>query len=280
MKKKLITIEKQDKNHKLKKILVNSITGLRALGSLAIIPIFKACGSIPAALAATGFFLTDFIDGQLARRLHVQSFFGSLLDSLSDKAFGIICLVLLALENPIYWTILAGEVAIVYANYKSAQKGNNIQSSFAGKAKTCLLGATIVGSFFCLDAPSLKNILEFINIKSLDKALSLEPQLLTTLMAIPTIAAEGYVLYDYVKRANDQTEAKKAKEIQPTECAIQTSGDIEASIAEIEQKKQELTQEKEKIKELKSRKEIIHDLFDTEFYLEHKDDEIKTLLYK
>ena len=30
---------------------------------------------------------------------------------------------------------------------------------------------------------------------------------------------------------------------------------------------------------LKSGREIIHDLFDTEFYLEHKDDDIKQLLY-
>ena len=37
---------------------------------------------------------------------------------------------------------------------------------------------------------------------------------------------------------------------------------------------------KNKIRQLKSRKEIVHDLFDTEFYLEHKDDDIKQLLYK
>ena len=30
----------------------------------------------------------------------------------------------------------------------------------------------------------------------------------------------------------------------------------------------------------KSKEEILHDLFDTEYYLEHKDDKIKSLLYK
>lgn len=278
MEKKLISIEKTDTNHKLKKILVNSITGIRALGSLAIVPIFNGLGAISAGIAAGCFFLTDFIDGQLARRLHVQSFFGSLLDSLSDKAFGMICLVLLAIQNPIFWTLIAGEIAIVYANYKSAQKGNNIQSSFVGKAKTCLLGASIIGSFFCLDAPSLKSILDFSNMKILDKLLSLDPKLLTTILAAPAIAAEGYVLRDYIKNANKQTNAKKAKaKASATEI---TSADIEASIAQIEEKKKELSGEKEKIRELKSRQEIVHDLFDTEFYLEHKDDDIKTLLYK
>ena len=57
-------------------------------------PIFASCGALATGLAAMGFFLTDFIDGFLARKLHVQSFFGSLLDALSDKAFGIVCLVL------------------------------------------------------------------------------------------------------------------------------------------------------------------------------------------
>ena len=140
MDKKLISIEKTDKTHTLKKVLVNSITAIRALGTLVIVPIFKNNGPFTAGLAAAGFFLTDFIDGKLARGLKVQTFFGSLLDSLSDKAFAIICLVLLALQNPIFWTVIAAEGAIVYANYKSAQKGNNIQSSFAGKAKTaCML---------------------------------------------------------------------------------------------------------------------------------------------
>ena len=49
---------------------------------------------------------------------------------------------------------------------------------------------------------------------------------------------------------------------------------------EIAQKREELLGQKEQLKVLKSREEILHDLFDTEFYLEHKDDKIKSLLYK
>jgi ElaB/YqjD/DUF883 family membrane-anchored ribosome-binding protein len=55
------------------------------------------------------------------------------------------------------------------------------------------------------------------------------------------------------------------------------------SLEEIAQKREELLQQKAKIEEekvLKSKEEIIHDLFDTEYYLEHKDDNIKSLLYK
>ena len=278
MDKKLISIEKTDKTHTLKKVLVNSITAIRALGTLVIVPIFKNSGPFTAGLAAAGFFLTDFIDGKLARGLKVQTFFGSLLDSLSDKAFAIICLVLLALQNPIFWTVIAAEGAIVYANYKSAQKGNNIQSSKAGKIKTGVLGASIVGSMMCLEAPTIREMLKFTNSAALDKIFSLNPNLLTTLLAIPAVAASCYVLKDYINISNKQTEAK-AKKIDTKEPKI-TSSDIEQTIAEIEAKKEELKSDKAKLRQLKSSKEILHDLFDTEFYLEHKDDDIKQLLYK
>ena len=279
MKKKIIGIEKKDKSHTIKKIIVNAITGIRALGTFAIVPIFKAHGGLTTALAAMCIFATDFIDGQLARRLHVQSFFGSLLDSISDKAFGIICLLILAIQNPIFWIPIALEGAIVYTNYRSAQNGNNIQSSMAGKIKTGVLGVSSVCSMLSLDAPELKDLLNYINVHAMDKVLSLDPNLLTTILAIPSIAAGGYVLGDYIKKASKQTEAKtiKAKEESKTETTIE---EIETTISEIENKKAELEEEKNKIRQLKSRKEIVHDLFDTEFYLEHKDDDIKQLLYK
>ena len=236
MKKRIIGIEKKDKSHSIKKVLVNLITGLRALGTFAIIPIFNAHGGITTALAAMGIFLTDFIDGQLARRLNVQSFFGSLLDSISDKSFGIICMVLLALQNPIFWIPIALEGAIVYTNYVSVQKGNNIQSSNAGKAKTCLLGATIVASLLALEAPELKQTLNYINVHAMDKILSLDPKLLTTILAIPTIAADGYVLGDYIKKGVKQTEAKAE---QKEETTIEK---IEAKISDIESQKAELSE--------------------------------------
>lgn len=278
MKKKIIGIEKKPKSHTIKKVLVNLITGIRALGTVAIVPIFKMHGGLTTALAAMCIFATDFIDGQLARRLHVQSFFGSLLDSISDKAFGIICLVLLALQNPAFWIPIALEAGIVLTNYKSAQKGNNIQSSMAGKIKTGIIGATIVGSFLALDAPELKQLLNYVNIHAMDKVLSLDPQILTSILAIPTIAASGYVLNDYVKKSEQQTEAKAAKTEETKK--EPTIAEIEAKITDIESQKAQLAEDKNKIKKLKSSKEILHDLFDTEFYLEHKDDDIKQLLYK
>lgn len=276
-KNKIITIEKKDnkerKKHIRNKILVNLITGIRSLGTVAIIPIFVNEGSLITALAAIGFFLTDFIDGLLARKLHVQSFFGSLLDGLSDKAFGIVCLILLSTLNPIFLIIIGVELGILAVNYNSIQRGNNAKSSMAGKVKTFFLAATIVGSFFAYSVPSLKNIVDYVNISSLNTLAKINPQVLSTILAIPSIGAGLYVLKDYGKKATTQDEKKLEEE-------KDTKKTINLSLKEINEKRKELIAKKEKLGKYKSKQEILHALFDTDFYLEHKDDEIMKLILK
>lgn len=291
-KEKIIEVKKEDKlikNSKRNKILVNLITFVRSLGSIAIIPVYATLGSFAAGLATIGFFATDFIDGFLARKLHVQSFFGSLLDGLSDKAFGIVCLLLLSTVNPIFLSIIALEIGILAVNYKSIERGNNAKSSMAGKAKTCLLAATIVGSFFCHAAPTVKEVLNYINVTSLNTLLELNPKLLSTILAIPTIGASLYVASDYKNKAKSQDLQREQEEViehssdvpqlEETEPETGTE-DVTISLSEIASQRESLMRQREEVKELKSREELIHDLFDTDFYLEHRDDGIKKLLYK
>lgn len=257
--------EKYGKNHKRNQILVNLITAIRSLGTIAIIPIFTNAGAFATGLAAMGFFLTDFIDGFLARKLHVQSFFGSLLDALSDKAFGIVCLILLSTLNPIFLAIIGVELGIFAINYHNAQNNKNVQSSKAGKAKTFLLAATIVGSFFSYAQPELKAILEYVNLSSFNTLLELNPDLLSTILAIPSIGASLYVAKDYAKKGKDEV--------------VESNLTLE----EIDKERKKLLEQKaeiERAKEKKSHEEILFDLFDTDYYLEHKDDGIKSLLYK
>ena len=265
--------EKYGKNHKRNQILVNLITAIRSLGTIAIIPIFASCGALATGLAAMGFFLTDFIDGFLARKLNVQSFFGSLLDALSDKAFGIVCLVLLSTLNPIFLAIIGLELGIFAINYKNAQNNKNVKSSNAGKAKTLLLAATVVGSFFCYAAPTIKEVLNYVNISTFNTLLETNPDLLSSILAIPTIGASLYVAKDYMKKGQEDVPNKgKSLVEEPT-----------MTLEEIEKQREKLLAQKEQIEQalvLKSKEEILHDLFDTEYYLEHKDDKIKSLLYK
>ncbi len=268
--------EKYGKNHKRNLILVNLITAIRSLGTIAIVPIFTSCGALVTGLAAMGFFLTDFIDGTLARKLKVQTFFGSLLDAISDKAFGIVCLLLLSTLNPIFLAVIGIELGIFAINYHNAQNNKNVQSSLAGKAKTLLLAATVVGGFFCYDTPTIKEVLNYVNVSTFNTLLDTNPDILSSILAIPVIGASLYVAKDY---------ASKGKKEEKTEVVEEPIIEEQPSITldEISERREQLLQQKQQIEEvleLKSREEIIHDLFDTEFYLEHKDDEIKSLLYK
>ena len=258
--------EKYGKNHKRNQILVNLITAVRSLGTVAIIPIFTSCGALATGLAAMGFFLTDFIDGFLARKLHVESFFGSLLDAVSDKAFGIVCLLILSTLNPLFLAIIGLELGIFAINYHNAQNNKNVKSSMAGKAKTLLLAATVVGSFFCYAAPTIKEVLNYVNITTFNTLLEINPDILSSILAVPAIGASLYVAKDYASKGKD--ESKEESTLSLEEIARQRE--------ELQQKKKEI----EEAQELKSKEEIIHDLFDTEFYLEHRDDKIKSLLYK
>ncbi len=286
IKNKIFTIKKEEirkkygKNHLRNKILVNLITLVRSLGTIAIIPIFSLCGAASAGFASIAFFATDFIDGFLARKLHVESFFGCLLDALSDKAFGIVCLLLLSTLNPIFLAIIGVELGIFAINYKSLENGNNVHSSFAGKAKTLLLAGTIIGSFFAYGAPTLKEVLNYINISSFNTLLELNPNILSSIMAIPTIGASLYVAKDYKKKAVSQSTAKNQKIVLNKNDNVKAfySSDIDKERQNLLRKKAEIAILKEKVK--KSPPEIMHDLFDTDFYLAHKNDDIKRLLYK
>ena len=260
---------KKNRKHLINKILVNLITGIRSLGTIAIIPIFIKCGSIAAGICSICFFFTDFIDGKLARKLNVQSFFGSLLDGLSDKSFGIVCLILLSTYNPAFLSIILTELFILYINYKSIQRGNNAKSSIAGKIKTFILAATIVSSFLCIGIPNLKESLNYVNSTILTKLFELNPLITTTALAAPTLVTNIYVINDYNKKAQKQDEKRK-----------QELEQINENISKIEEQKNTLLQQKEQLSRLKTKKELLHDLFDTDFYIENKDKSIKKLFYK
>lgn len=287
---KIITIKKENtgaekygKNHKRNQILVNLITGIRSLGTIAIVPIYCTYGAFATGLAAAGFFLTDFIDGFLARKLHVQSFFGSLLDALSDKAFGIVCLLLLSTLNPVFLAIIGLELGIFAINYHSIQNNNNIKSSYAGKAKTLLLAGTIVGSFFSYDVPTVRELLNYINVASFTTLVETNPNLLSTILAIPAIGASLYVAKDYVNIAKKQEDKEQTEPCQEQEKEPVVEEDSTLTLEEIAHKKEELLQVKSEIEEakkLKSREEILFALFDTDYYLANKDAKLKSLLYK
>ena len=77
------------------KFFVNLLTTLRFLSIIVLIIIFKKVSHRLFILTISLLFLTDFIDGKLARKYKVQTIYGSNMDTIADKALSIGLIILL-----------------------------------------------------------------------------------------------------------------------------------------------------------------------------------------
>jgi phosphatidylglycerophosphate synthase len=98
------------------KILVNLITTMR-FGYTLFLPLLKTKVAKDVFIVnIIILFLTDTLDGFLARKFKVQSLFGSLMDTIADKALTIILLVLLLSELRMLTGVLVLEILISLVN--------------------------------------------------------------------------------------------------------------------------------------------------------------------
>ena len=181
-------------------LIVNFITFLRIIGTIILFPIYFKCGQVVVACILSFLFLTDWIDGFLARRYKVSTFFGSIMDSVSDKLMAIAsCVILCFINSYMIYSIIIELLIILVNTFVFTQKGN-IKSSYIGKIKTWVLSVCIIiGFFICKDNTKIINIA----------------------VAAPAIIAEFVTLFDYVKKAlkvkinitNEKPKYKKFKEI-------------------------------------------------------------------
>lgn len=213
------------------KIFVNILTSVRTLGSFVIIPIYFKWSGFASVITSLALFITDFFDGFLARSFHVESFFGSVLDTVSDKLLGISILAILVLKEPLYLLAIIFELIIFLINIVSIKIGNNVKTSMKGKIKTNVLDFVLVIDLFFI-------AINYVHISTVLKV-----------TIIPLIISELIVVIDYFLKACKNTSVKlKQKE---TFTIIRK----------------------------KTKKELWHDLFDTEFYLLHQNDGLKNLFY-
>lgn len=177
------------------KIFVNILTSARVVGALVIIPIYFKWGGTVAAIVSSALFITDFLDGLIARTCHVQSFFGSIIDALSDKLLGISILIVLALINPLYVIPIILEMGILIVNVISFKIGNNTKTSFKGKIKTNILDIVLVISLLAIaidDIPTNKVL---------------------NIILIPLIISELVVIIDYTIKAHKNTSLQKKENL-------------------------------------------------------------------
>ena len=100
--------------------------------------------------------LTDFLDGRLARLWNVSSDIGAKLDAIGDKVLAIGLLVILVVDNHMFFYVLVLEGLISLFNFYIFFKQHIVESLLIGKIKTWIIFITIILGLFNLLFPNLK----------------------------------------------------------------------------------------------------------------------------
>ena len=221
-------------------IIINSITLSRLIGALLLPIIFYKYGNSVTALIVLILYLTDAIDGLLARKLHLTTFFGGAMDAMCDKLLNFVAFILLGLMYNIMFCPLVLEITIILINYLIYRHGGNVQTSKTGRLKTIILDIFVILSFVVISLPALKIYIFTNNIV----------KLLINIFSIIIVVVDFITIIDYDKKYKLVKNDPK------------------------------ITHIKYQNRKRKTIKDIKHDLFDTEYYLKHKNESILKQFYK
>ncbi|MDE6292300.1 MAG: CDP-alcohol phosphatidyltransferase family protein, partial [Bacilli bacterium] len=150
--------------------------------------------------------LTDFFDGFFARAFHVQSLFGCVSDNIADKVFGIVMLLIVASFYPIYYILVVFEVIIACVNIFAALRGAKTYASFLGKFKMWLLGFTTVFGLIVI----FKSTLATYNISIINMIIENREILLVSSVLV-TSGSELMVALDYSRHIIKDLKNEKPK---------------------------------------------------------------------
>ncbi|MBO5475405.1 MAG: CDP-alcohol phosphatidyltransferase family protein [Bacilli bacterium] len=215
------------------KVFVNSLTLIRLLATFILPFVWRILSPLGIIIFVSCVLLTDFFDGLFARTFHVQSLFGSLLDTIADKVFGIVIILIVAIYYPIYYIIAILEIIIALINVVAASIGLRTKSSFIGRAKMWVLGiSTVMGIIYIFQTDLIK--IAFLK-PVLDLILANKDILMASVFL--TAGSEIMVGIDYVR--------KLTKEFKESQNKIKYN--------------------------FKTSEELKHILFDTEYYLANKE---------
>lgn len=175
------------------KIFVNLITTCRFLYTI-ILPFLQMRISNTAFIVnLIVLFLTDTVDGFLARKFRVQTFYGSLMDTIADKMLSMVLLIILMSYNHLLAVLLAGEILIALLNSFEMARRKRTKSIMIGKVKMWILAITIVAGY-----------LNYFNVISLETvnilcAITVVSQILTFLSYIKYLEMQEHELRDKPK---------------------------------------------------------------------------------
>lgn len=223
--------------------IVNLITSIRLIGAFSLPIIYHYYGANITSIIIIILFLTDAIDGFLARLFKVSTFFGSLMDAMSDKLLNMISFIILGLEYNIMFAPLIIEIAILYTTYSTYRYGGNVRTLTIGKYKTIILDVLVILSFLLLSLPNFNITSKFIiSIINYTDIIIHTFSIIITIFCIIT-------LHKYL------IENKKARN-NPKPITIKLRNKTKKEV-----------------------KLILKQLFDTEYYNEHKTESIMKQLY-
>lgn len=125
--------------------LPNKLTLLR----VAMIPFFVATFYIPwryafwlSAILFVAAFFTDLVDGYLARKYHIVTDFGKLMDPIADKILAMAAMVMMnwtgQLSPIVTIVVLSREFIVSGLRLVVAGRGTVVAASWLGKAKTMM----------------------------------------------------------------------------------------------------------------------------------------------
>ncbi len=143
--------------------LPNKLTCMRmflvpVLVVIAYLPIEGMCGFIPVKnLILLAIFcvasITDYFDGQIARKRNMITTFGKFLDPIADKLLVVASLLILVEFRMIpAWIVIiteARELLVAASRMLQAKKGNVVAASWYGKVKTVSQMIAIIFAFLC-----------------------------------------------------------------------------------------------------------------------------------
>ncbi|MBE6156515.1 MAG: CDP-alcohol phosphatidyltransferase family protein [Firmicutes bacterium] len=177
-----------------KLLLINALTLIRVIGTIILIPIYKSYGGLYVSILALICYLTDSIDGILARRWKVSTFFGALFDGAADKLFTIINFVVLYLITPHALIPIIFEIAIIVVLFFKFIMKLNVKSNIIGKLKVWILAMSVVLTFLVSDIKSIA----FVPLKFKEWLLNISSSTLYFWLLLPTILIEFLTFSSYV----------------------------------------------------------------------------------
>lgn len=131
-------------NKLIKKIIVNTLSISRIIGA-ALMPLFFCIFDIPVLIIIiASLFITDSLDGILARKWKVQTKGGALLDPLGDKLLAVSCIISFVSKHYILIPILCLELLTTLINVCRALHGEKTVTHIIGKVKMWIISITIV----------------------------------------------------------------------------------------------------------------------------------------